>query len=155
MFHNPKCPCPAILFISNHTKCLSRDIQSLHNCTVCSNIWTMSQNAVNPLSPISKNIQSTVNLSRQCIQFTPVKVHSNTSTLYIYPLEYYIPRHNSLPYSQQILSSSVARCTVLIYGHSKGQKLIECYRTNLKATPVTRFTKEVLETTSNWVPQIY
>ena len=52
----------------------------------------MSQNAVNPLSPISKNIQSTVNLSRQCIQFTPVKVHSNTSTLYIYiyPLEYYI-----------------------------------------------------------------
>ena len=41
------------------------------------------QNAVNSLSVIwmynIQNIQSTINLSRWCIQFTPVKVHSNTS----------------------------------------------------------------------------
>ena len=28
------------------------------------------------------NMRSTANLPRQCIQFTPVKVHNNTSSLY-------------------------------------------------------------------------
>ena len=109
-------------YIQSHRMSVWRYSESLHNCTVCSNIWTMSQNAVNP---ISKNIQSTVNLSRQCIQFTPLKAHSNTSTLYTYSLEYYILRHNSLPYSQRILSSSVVRCTVLIYMHGNFQRIIE------------------------------
>ena len=41
------------------------------------------QNAVNPLSDISMyTIQSTTNLSRHCIHFTPVKVYNNTSSLY-------------------------------------------------------------------------
>ena len=115
MFNNTKCPYPAILFISNHTECLSRDIQRV--CTTVLSALRYVQCPKCSECTISKNIQSTVNLSRQCIQFTPVKVHSNTSTLYKYPLEYYIPRHNSLPYSQPILSSLVVRCTVLIYVH--------------------------------------
>ena len=27
LFNNTKCPCPVVLFISNHTKCLSKAIQ--------------------------------------------------------------------------------------------------------------------------------
>ena len=84
------------------------------------------QNAVNSLSVIwmynIQNIQSTINLSRWCIQFTPVKVHSDISI-------YYTPKHNSSPYSKRIQSSLVVRCTFLIYIH---RFLLELYRTNSK-----------------------
>ena len=88
-----------------------------------------------------QNIQSTINLSRRCIQFTPVKVHSDISI-------YYIPKHNSSPYSKRIQSFFVVRCTFLIYIHrflwnrtEPTQKKIEPSRPN----------EEVLETTGNWV----
>ena len=35
MFNNMKYPCPAILFISNHTECLSRDIQGVCTTVLC------------------------------------------------------------------------------------------------------------------------
>ena len=133
-------------YIQSHRMSVWRYLESLYNCTLYSNIWTMSQNAVNPLSPISENIQSRVNLSRQCIQFTPVKVHSNTITSYIDPLKYYIPGHNSLPYSQRILTSLVVRCTYVC-----SQRYLESYRTSMKTNAVTRAYEGILETTGSWV----
>ena len=88
-----------------------------------------------------QNIQSTINLSRWCIQFTPVKVHSDISI-------YYTPKHNSSPYSKRIQSSLVVRCTFLIYIH---RFLLELYRTNSKELEPSRPKEEVLETTGNWV----
>ena len=80
MFGNTECPYPAILLISNFTKCLYRGIQRV--CTTVLQDKDNVQNAVNTLSvKRMHNIRSTANLSRQCIQFTPVKVH-NTSSLY-------------------------------------------------------------------------
>ena len=88
-----------------------------------------------------QNIQSIINLSRQCIQFTPVKVHSNISI-------YYIPKHNSSPYSQRIQSSLVVRCTLLIYVH---RILWNCTEPTQNKLKQTRFNEEVLKTTGNWV----
>ena len=103
------------------------------------------QNAVNSLSVIwmynIQNIQSTINLSRWCIQFTPVKVHSDISI-------YYTPKHNSSPYSKRIQSFFVVRCTFLIYIHRFS---LELYRTNSKKLGPSRPKEEVLETTGNWV----
>ena len=90
-----------------------------------------------------QNIQSTINLSRQCIQFTPVKVHSNISI-------YYIPKHNSSPYSQRIQSSLVVRCTFLIYIH---RILWNCPEPTQKKLKQSRPNEEVLE--SMGFPQIY
>ena len=88
-----------------------------------------------------QNIQSTINLPRQCIQFTPVKVHSNISI-------YYIPKHNSSPYSQRIQSFFVVRCTFLIYIH---RFLWNCTEPTQKKIEPSRPNEEVLETTGNWV----
>ena len=81
--NNTKGSCPAILYISSHTECLSGDIERVNTtvqsaprygqCPKCSKFTLLYEGT------ISKNIQSAINLSRQCIQFTPVKVHSNTS----------------------------------------------------------------------------
>ena len=61
---------------------------------------------------------------------------------------YYIPKHNSSPYSQRIQSFLVVRCTFLIYIH---RFLLELYRTNSKRLEPSRPKEEVLETTGNWV----
>ena len=44
---------------------------------------------------------------------TMYPVHSSKSSQQ--HKQYYIPRHNSSPYSQRILSSLVVRCTIFIY----------------------------------------
>ena len=62
---------------------------------------------------------------------------------------YYIPKHNSSPYSQRIQSSFVVRCTFLnIYIHTFLWNRTE--PTQKKLEP-SRPNEEVLETTGNWV----
>ena len=61
---------------------------------------------------------------------------------------YYIPKHNSSPYSQLIPSFFVVRCTFLIYTYRILWKCTEPTQNKLKQT---RFNEEVLKTTGNWV----
>ena len=61
---------------------------------------------------------------------------------------YYIPKHNSSPYSQRIQSFFVVRCTFLIYIH---RFLWNCTEPTQKKIEPSRPNEEVLETTGNWV----
>ena len=85
MLNNTKCPCSVVLCVSNHTEYLSGDIQRVGTTVLSAPRYgqcpTCSKSTLLYECSISKNIQSTINLSRQCIQFTPVKVQSNVSTL--------------------------------------------------------------------------
>ena len=118
MFHNMKCPYPVILLISNHRKCLYRDIQRV--CTTVLSAPRYGQGPKCSKSTLS-NIQQYPKYSKSIQIMYPVysskssQQHKYFIYIYIYPFEYYIPRHNSLPYSQRILSSLVVRCALLIY----------------------------------------
>ena len=89
------------------------------------------------------NIQSTPNLFRQCIQFTPVKVHHNTSNLY--PVV--------ISSKTQVAFLIASKYYVHVWSDVQSlyvvMKILESYRTNLKIIPVTRSSEEVLEPTGS------
>ena len=72
MSHNTKSPNHVDLSMFTHAKCLYRDIQRVAQLYCPLQDMDNVQNAVNPLSVIYMH----------CVQFTPVKVHNNTGSLY-------------------------------------------------------------------------
>ena len=83
------------------------------------------------------SIQSTANLSRQYIQFTAVKVHNNTSSLY--PLY--------ISYKTQVAFLIASEYYVHVWSDVQSLNMVievlEFYRTNLNIIPVTRSSEEV------------
>ena len=107
------------------------------------------QNAVNPLCGISMhNIQSTTNLSRYCIQFTPVKAHNNTNSLY--PLD--------ISANSPVAFLIASKYYVHVWPDVQPLYIVmgvpESYSTNLNITPVTRSSEEGLETTLRVSPNL-
>ena len=71
-----KCPDPMIISMSSNTKCLFIDTQR-----VCTSVLSTPRYG-QTLNAEVKSIQSTTNLPRYYSQYTPAKVHNNTSSFF-------------------------------------------------------------------------
>ena len=121
-------------------KCLHRNIQKVSTIILSTSTYEQCPKCSEPHTACRR--KKYLNYSKSMLQ----PVHSSKSSQqHNYFISNYLYISFKTQYSFLILSPSVARCTALIYNYRNFQTF--CPRTSLKAAPVSRFTKEVLEPT--------